>query len=146
MGLDTGWEVSDDFEAGFTLLELMICLAIVAILTMLALPNYHHYLRRAYYLELVQAAMPYKLGVSGCFQEQGDLQLCRGGNADVPPDRQDVSDSIVSISTNEGRIHVVPRAVHGIDSADDYWLIPEIQDGQLRWHPEGGGVAQGYVR
>ncbi len=138
-------DMSKDAEAGFTLLELMICLAMVAVLTMLALPNYHHYLRKAYYLEIVQAAMPYKLGVASCFQSGNGLASCHGGEQGVPPDQQNVSALIASISTYQGQIHIVPHEVHGIEGDDDFLLTPVLVGGQLDWHVGGGGVERGYV-
>ena|SRR5680860_117368 len=36
-----------DFEKGFTLIELMIAIAVVAILVALAVPSYMHYVRKA---------------------------------------------------------------------------------------------------
>jgi prepilin peptidase dependent protein D len=136
----------DHSEAGFSLLELMVCLVIVSILMMLALPSYQHYLRRAYYLEVVQAAMPYKLGVAACFQRYGSLSGCNGGERDVPGDRQFKQGGVASVVTRGGQIIVIPRGMHGIDVGDDYILTPEVLDDVLVWHASGRGVALGYAR
>ena len=133
-------------EAGFSLLELMVCLVIASILTALALPSYHHYVRRAYYLELVQAAMPYKLGVSACFQRHADLKMCYGGMGGVPPDRHDVSEGIAMISTKRGQITIIPVPSHGIESEDCYVLTPQQRGHTLIWHASGRGVTLGYAR
>jgi len=71
-------------QQGFTLIELMIVVAIIGILAAIAVPSYQTYTKKAKFTEVVSAAAPYKLGVEICFQEQGDLTNCTNGSNGVP--------------------------------------------------------------
>lgn len=71
-------------QKGFTLIELMIVVAIIGILAAVAVPAYQTYTNKAKYSEVVSAAAPFKLGIETCFQEQGSLTNCTNGNNGVP--------------------------------------------------------------
>lgn len=58
---------------GFTLIELMIVVAIIGILAMIAMPAYDDYTKRAYVAEGLQLAMPMKLAVVEHYLEYGQL-------------------------------------------------------------------------
>ena len=73
---------------GFTLIELMIVVAIIGILAAVALPAYQNYSNRAAFSELVLAVTPRKTAVELAIQTRspsalGDLD---GGSLGIPAD------------------------------------------------------------
>ncbi|WP_092407542.1 prepilin-type N-terminal cleavage/methylation domain-containing protein [Pseudomonas sp. NFACC02] len=72
-------------QKGFTLIELMIVVAIIGILAAVAIPQYSDYTSRARASATVNDIASYKQAVAMCAQELGALTACGAGNNGVPP-------------------------------------------------------------
>lgn len=136
-------------QLAFSLLELMIVIAIIGILVTVSIPSYKNYTRRAHYTEIIQAIAPYKIGVEECFQTTGSLDQCSAGQYGIPPSiPEGKSASLVDTLTvdKDGIIIAIPKSKFGINPEDDYILKPDIQYDQLIWQAEGGAISAGYAR
>lgn len=131
-------------STGFTLIELMIVVAIIGILATIALPAFKLYTIKSRYTEIVLAAQPYKLGVETCLQNGKSLADCDAGRYGIPPAVNSSQGQIASITVTDGQITITPEDTHGLTSSDTYILTPS-NNIPIRWAVSGGAVTAGYV-
>lgn len=91
-------------QQGFTLIELMIVVAIIGILAAVAIPNYQQYTKKAKFTEVVQATSPLKLAVEACFQDKQSLSSCGTAGTNGIPSAVPASGYLLSASVGAGGV------------------------------------------
>lgn len=91
------------YSAGFSLIELMIVVAIIGILTVFAIPSYKNYTERARFSEVIIATEPFKTAISLALQQGAELNELTHNVYGIPPPPTPTK-NIASIKVSNGII------------------------------------------
>jgi type IV pilus assembly protein PilA len=120
-------------QQGFTLIELMIVVAIIGILAAIALPQYQDYTKKAKFADVVAQTEAYKTAVALCAQETGALTDCDEGSNGIPT-APNASANLASMTIQNGIITATATAGLG---GLTYRVTPSIDGGTLKWANDG---------
>ena len=71
-------------QQGFTLIELMVVIGIIAILSAIGIPSYQNYLRKAALTDMLQTFLPYRTAIELCAIDRGGMNQCNAGSNSIP--------------------------------------------------------------
>jgi type IV pilus assembly protein PilA len=131
-------------QKGFTLIELMIVVAIIGILAAIAIPSYQKYTQKAKFAEVTQATSPYKLAVETCYNDNGALGSCgTPGSNGIPSDAGSNGAFVTSVTTTANGL--VTGTGAGAVNGVTFTLTPAVGTGSnlLNWTKGGTCINQG---
>lgn len=121
-------------EQGFTLIELMIVVAIIGILAAVALPAYQNYTNRAKVTEALSVAAAAKLAVAETFTSNGALPTTNT-EAGLPTSTDMNGTDVLSVAVGgSGVITVTMRnSTNAVLSDKTVTLTPTTSAGSITW-------------
>lgn len=124
-------------QAGFTLIELMIVVAIIGILAAIAVPQYQTYTKKAKFSEVVNASSSRKSFVEVCLQDPVlGYTDCVAGKNGVPADDKTGFGNVKSIEV-AGNAVITVTAAAALGS-ETYTLTPTLDVNKNVTWAQGG--------
>jgi len=133
-------------QSGFTLIELMIVVAIIGILAAIAVPQYADYTQRTKLSSAVRGISSYKTAVHMCYEDFGVFTGCNAGSNSIPAaisagNNGATISYVDSVTVANGVITVVSTGMADATSKLSITLAPTgaVDAAAMRWSLTGNG-------
>lgn len=127
---------------GFTLIELMIVVAIIGILAAIALPAYQDYTKRAHVTEGLSLTGAAKTAIAEYFSSEGSLPT-NNALAGIASPASISGNAVTSVNVSGGLITVTFNTK--VSSGTTLDLSPITAAGSLKWECNNGNVPGNYL-
>ena len=130
----------------FSLLELLLVVALIGILAAFAVPTYKTYLQKTRFMEVVQHSHAIRVAQSACLLQAGDsISACDTfAELAVPKPSNSANTQAIELTVNTGMITGTGTPAAG---SHTFTLTPSINDdGLLTYTPGGSCLNVGFCR
>lgn len=134
-------------QQGFTLIELMIVVAIIGILAAVAIPAYQDYTTRAQVSEGLSIASAARTAVAEHVQSVGSYPADNDA-AGLAAAGEYETDVVKTVTVDDGLISVAFKDIGGVSEDEVLEISPITSAGALQWDcrpKSSGGVAAKYL-
>ena len=132
-------------QAGFTLIELMIVVAIIGILAAIAIPQYQNYVARAQASEALSLSSGIKVAIAEYYNTTGDFVDKDDGNADYGLAAKDkikgqyIAQVVVAkLGVIQAQFGTAASGVHNSLAGGEMHLTPTATAGSISWVCKSG--------
>ena len=128
-------------QKGFTLIELMIVVAIIGILAAVALPAYQDYTKRAHVSEGLSLAAGLKTAATEYYSSEGKWPA---NNAAAGAEATITGNAVSSITIDKNTITITYDTKVDDAATNTVTLVGTAANGSITWSCKGGTVVQKY--
>ncbi|MCS4503428.1 pilin [Arhodomonas aquaeolei] len=134
-------------QQGFTLIELMIVVAIIGILAAIAIPAYQDYVARSQVTEAVSLSSGLKTSVAEIYTSEGTFTPADSGNLGLPASADISGEYVNNVAVADGVITATMENSGVAEAIQGGTLVfsPITNAGSIEWSCNGGTIGDEYL-